>query len=697
MTEFLNSIVNPLANLGSFVYALGFVVVFIESLFIVGHFIPGTMFLALLGFMCYLGIFNLATMVLVIYLGHFSAELVNYVLGRTRGAALFQASGRVFNPELLRKVEARFHANPLKILFLGQFIGVLRPTVAFVAGMTRYSLPRFVIPLAVADFLWTLIHLGIGYLLGASWNQAVHYVEGISVVVVLLIFVVWFSGWLIRVAAAHSGELRVIVEWLDGRVRRTATYGRLEKRHPAVFRFLEARLSLDAPWGIFATAGWVIVLVLSIHFLVILHNINDDPIWRYVDYSVINLMVQLRNPAVNRLLLWVTYVGSVPAVLTTAAVAVVICLWKRQTRSALVIAGSVGLALVSTQLVKGLEMRLRPDAALALVQTRGYSFPSGHTTVIVALFGGLYYWLWFHPGRRQLRATLAFLVVSFVVLIGFSRIYLGVHFPSDVWAGYSLGLACTVLLATLASNWRRVGDRPSRADWPVLAVLLAGMAVSTAIYARRPLLPEGRFISIGRPAPVATTAELAREAPRVAVGLPGRPVAPVNLVIIGRPEPLERRLLAEGWRVVAPDAFFTSQIQRPIFPVFIQSVPAQLTLWRALPPGGRMILRLWRTRWTLGGRETWVGSVLAEREKRLPLGLVHFNADPDLDAATEAFASGLGKEVTARPLGRFRPRGLYEWPQPFFTHGGALLLGLGDGGGAGDDEGRVTSRDKARG
>jgi undecaprenyl-diphosphatase len=95
---------------------------------------------------------------------------------------------------------------------------------------------------------------------------------------------------------------------------------------------------------------------------------------------------------------------------------------------------------LTNEALKAFFQRARPDAP-ALVSASGYSFPSGHAMISFAFYGLLGYLLWQY-GRRQPGLTVrlgALVAWLLAITIGISRIYLGVHFPSDVIAGYAAG------------------------------------------------------------------------------------------------------------------------------------------------------------------------------------------------------------------------------------------------------------------
>lgn len=87
----------------------------------------------------------------------------------------------------------------------------------------------------------------------------------------------------------------------------------------------------------------------------------------------------------------------------------------------------------------------RPRPLMPVVEASGLSFPSGHTMVAASFYGLIIYLVWHHVERRPLRNILVVLLSIFIVLIGFSRIYLRVHYASDALAGFAAGFFWLVL------------------------------------------------------------------------------------------------------------------------------------------------------------------------------------------------------------------------------------------------------------
>ena len=154
-----------------------------------------------------------------------------------------------------------------------------------------------------------------------------------------------------------------------------------------------------------------------------------------------------------------TRIGS-PEVLTPAIPVIAALLWWRRLRHAaivwLIATGGAGALVTALKLH---FRRVRPDLPWAFVHEPSFSFPSGHSVLAVVVYGMVIYIGMRRMGRGWQRAALVVVAGALVVGIGVSRIYLGVHYPSDVAAGYFVG---AVWLGTVVgADWyaRRVSAR----------------------------------------------------------------------------------------------------------------------------------------------------------------------------------------------------------------------------------------------
>ncbi|RST73047.1 phosphatase PAP2 family protein [Siminovitchia acidinfaciens] len=154
------------------------------------------------------------------------------------------------------------------------------------------------------------------------------------------------------------------------------------------------------------------------------------------DQSIIHLIQGLESPLLTNIMKFFTFIGSFPIVMLIFVLVSFVLLYIFKHRFKLLLFGIVLLGTpIINELLKLSFHRVRPNLH-RLIEIGGYSFPSGHAMNAFAVYGILIYLLWNNVPGRIGRIVLIITGSFFIVMIGTSRIYLGVHYPSDVIAGY---------------------------------------------------------------------------------------------------------------------------------------------------------------------------------------------------------------------------------------------------------------------
>jgi len=165
-----------------------------------------------------------------------------------------------------------------------------------------------------------------------------------------------------------------------------------------------------------------------------------------LDTSILLAIQKLHTPLLDRIMVGVTSLGEPPLLVLTCLTWEAMLLSRRRHLQA----NTFGIAAVGAislnYLLKELFVRARPALWDHIINVNHYSFPSGHAMVSIVVYGCMGYTL--AQEFPQWRSQILTLTVILILAIGFSRLYLGVHWPTDVMAGYAVGLvwltACIV-------------------------------------------------------------------------------------------------------------------------------------------------------------------------------------------------------------------------------------------------------------
>lgn len=164
----------------------------------------------------------------------------------------------------------------------------------------------------------------------------------------------------------------------------------------------------------------------------ILNAISANDLWFE------NLMFGIRTPFGLHIATWVTFLGNAATVIAIAGLIGALLIFSKSHRTYFIgLFTTLAGASASAYFLKEIVGRARPSGLIPVISETDFSFPSGHATISIALYGFIAFLLCrLYPRYRWVVVAIASLII---LSIGFSRLYLGLHFPSDVIAGYVVG------------------------------------------------------------------------------------------------------------------------------------------------------------------------------------------------------------------------------------------------------------------
>lgn len=185
---------------------------------------------------------------------------------------------------------------------------------------------------------------------------------------------------------------------------------------------------------------WITIFVLTILFSYIAYNLKMDKIIP-IDTAVYDLIISLKSTGVTNIVRSITFLCS--EIFMIALAIVILLLLKNKGISLRLVLNMAGAAVLN-KIVKAIFARPRP-IGISLVEESGYSFPSGHSMISFAFYGYVVYLIYTKVQNKWIKWISIISLSLLIPLIGISRVYLGVHFGSDVIGGFILGLIYLML------------------------------------------------------------------------------------------------------------------------------------------------------------------------------------------------------------------------------------------------------------
>ncbi|MFU8831597.1 MAG: VTT domain-containing protein [Wenzhouxiangella sp.] len=621
---------------------MAFAFAFLESLAIIGIFVPGIVLLFIVGAVVGMDGALFVACWLAAAAGALSGDGISYWLGyrySDRIPRLWPLSKR---PEMLAAGQTLFARHGGKGVFIGRFIGPIRPVVPLISGMMGMRGTSFLLYATPACLLWAPLYLLPGMLFGASLELAAEFAGRLALVLLILVLGTWFVVWLTRVfyeyTARRSGWwLRSLIRW--------------SREHPFLGRLVAP---LFEPGGREVISVTMLGLVLLASLTLLLTVLVLAPFaagaWD-AERHIAGWATSLRNHIADPLFVALALAGQMKPMAILAGAMTLLLLALRRTKAAWHwLAATAGGWLLAELLNRSMGLIVVQPAfmpALGEVPHRGFVM----ATVVLGFFAVMLA-KDLNARRRKWPYLLA---AALLGLIGFAHFYLGLASLSGLLAAVALGLGWVALVG-IAYRQRALSRRRPGGLALAFYALAIGIAAINIRAGYEPLLEASGVVLPEREIARQHWQEQGwRELPQRLSRFGRAERARFDFQLAGELERVERQLMAHGWETVdRPDAraVLSLLLERPDpdrLPHLNKDFaghPDNLIMRRVSSQGDVNLVRFWASGARLEPDDVpiWLGQVRRVRPARVTGGLsrwieVDFSRDAAVRALDRSMAS----------------------------------------------------------
>jgi len=629
-----------------------FVIALLESLIVVGLLIPGAFLLFGVGALIATGSLQLYPTMIWTIAGAFAGDSISFLIGRHYHQRLRVVWPFNRYPTLVNRGIAFFYRHGGKSVFMARFVGPVRPIVPAIAGMMDMPVSRFLLVDGIASLLWAPAYILPGMVFGASLGLAAEVAGRLVVLLVIFAGITWLCVELVRVVGRRvqprlSSTLERLLHW--------------SRHHPLIKPLAGSLLDPDHPEARGLTILSVLFFIALWLLLLISRQVLHGEFMGDIDNYINHFMLELRTPYVYQANVFITQLGGQVMLALVLAGGCLWLLWKGYSKAAVhwiavyVSAGIMTVALKhSTRIARPVEYY------------PGYSFPSAHTAMSLAVYGFLALLVAreLPLKRRWLPYSVAGLLVT---VIAFSRLYLGVHWFSDVLGGASLGLFWVALIG-IAYDRHPAPQLPARRFLAVMVmVIVAASSWQVQHQYREDLALYTQPADIRTITLTEWQAQYWHKLPAYRIDIEGRNEQPMNIQWAGSLRYLEQLLAARGWRpapAIGASSLMNWLVSDPDIehlPILPQIHNGQhhdlLRVYRSPGAERLTVLRLWPANVEISdnGEPLWLGTVsYLYLDQSIPL-ITSLSTGKEFVAPLMALKAALATQVASRLVQRRPP------------------------------------------
>src|SRR3990167_5639290 len=524
---------NPeLAGLATFLISAG------ESVAVIGTIVPGSVTMTAIGALAGAGIIPLWSTLLWATLGAIVGDGISYWMGHYFQDRIRRMWPFKDNPGILEKGEVFVHKYGVMSVFIGRFVGPVRALVPVVAGMLGMKPLQFTIANVTSAIGWAPAYMLPGLLLGAASLElppdiALHVILVLFLILLFIMLCLWLIYKLLQLISQQTDRM------LDG------MWNALKKsRYFHITTIILKHYDPEEHHGQLTLVFYFLLIsALFVSLVAYVKVVGAQNI--FINDAFFHLFRGIRKETLDHIMICITLLGQKQIILSIVVALFIWLLIIKRSRAAFHVLGTGIIAAGSIFMIKHLVKSPRPWGIFNSPDS--FSMPSGHAVLSATIYLGIAFMI-ASPMPKKRRWLIYTPAIIITLLIGTSRVYLGAHWATDVFAAWLLSGALLILI--ILSYHRKREEKINL--WGISIVSLLALSCSYFIYYHTHITQITKNYSrIDWPTSVISLDEwwqYNRASPIMRVSLFGFPSQFINIQWLGDLQEIKKTLTSSGWQ-----------------------------------------------------------------------------------------------------------------------------------------------------
>jgi len=588
-----------------------FLIALAESLPLIGTIIPGSLTMTVIGILIGRGLIPGFSALFWATIGALVGDTIGFWIGKYYNERLLNIWPFKKYPHWLKIGETFFKKHGGKSILIGRFVGPARSSVPLIAGLLKMKWGRFFLAAIPSAILWAIAYMLPGVLIGAI---SLELPKGATAKFIIIGLVVIVLLWLVFWAIQQSFVF--LKNFCNKMINKTWDW--LSHHHGSKFLILlitnrkDPKDHQQLTMVILAAVSFLlfITLMLSVIYQNSLTALNE-PLFHFLQ--------SIRTHGLDATFVCITMFGDSPFIAVFSLIVILGLAWKKQWRSMWYFLALLIIVAFSVHFLKWIIDSPRPTGLAYAIKTS--SFPSGHMALSLTIYGFIAFLVAKQLPRKWhwISYTTA---AALIVLIGFSRLYLGAHWLTDILGSIFFGF--TILLLVITS-YRRYPPEPFATIYSYIFLALA-LLIPWSVYTGvryDSMIKRYQYLW-----PTKTIAQSdwwntpTKYLPIYRQNRFGNPIQPFNIQWADSLQNIEKNLKKLGWITIHTKADVKNALGRfasykpeqhlPLFPQLYRHQPAVLFVIKHIPKSKKIIeLRLWSSgvKFHQTKLPLWIGSI----------------------------------------------------------------------------------------